>query len=171
MVGLEATLQFISRHMPGRGAPQVPHPPEGASKDSELPACTAKAENNFSTRELLHFSQFIERVPTRRSFRIWLRIPNSGIRRLASFTPVRSKALNNAPNSGASRISPSAASLAQSRNCRIVHCLRNIRERIQDLAALLLAAFRRATSSFGFLFCFYKLRLRNRNVVVEFVRS
>jgi hypothetical protein len=45
--------------MPGRGAPQVPHPPEGA-KDAEPPACTAKAENNFSTRELLHFSQFIE---------------------------------------------------------------------------------------------------------------
>jgi hypothetical protein len=53
-------LQFISRHMPGRGAPQVPHPPEGASKDSEPPAWTAKAENNFSTRELLHFSQSID---------------------------------------------------------------------------------------------------------------
>jgi hypothetical protein len=54
--------QFISRHMPGRGAPQVPHPPEGASTDSEPPAWTAKAENNFSTRELLHFSQSIEWV-------------------------------------------------------------------------------------------------------------
>jgi hypothetical protein len=59
---LESTPQFISRHMPGRGAPQVPQPPEGASKDSELPACTAKAENSFSTRELLHFSQSIEWV-------------------------------------------------------------------------------------------------------------
>ena len=54
--------QFVSRHMPGRGAPQVPQPPEVASKDSEPPAGTANAENSFSTRELLHFSQSIEVV-------------------------------------------------------------------------------------------------------------
>jgi hypothetical protein len=60
--GLVSPLQFISRHMPGRGAPQVPQPPEDASKDSEPPACTANAENSFSTRELLHFSQSIDSV-------------------------------------------------------------------------------------------------------------
>ena len=107
---------------------------------------------------------------TRRFFQIGLHIPNNGIRKLASFTPVgpRTRPLKFLVRQ---RISPSLASLAQNRNSRIVHCLRHIRERIQDLAALLLAAIRRTASAFRFLFCFYKLRLRNRNVVVEFIRS
>jgi hypothetical protein len=40
----------------------VPQPPDGDSKDSVLPACTAKAEKSFSTRELLHFSKSIDAV-------------------------------------------------------------------------------------------------------------